>query len=131
MMSKPLYPAGRLPQTLRTCARVFQYAAKHFAGNAHIYDSIAKARLTSYVLTKVESSYTHPRKRMRREFHDKQIAYLISAVSGDKDSSYDDHAHGIWRRKHYPRLSPLDPEIDRKLESTFDLVQTPVEPKSR
>jgi len=45
MLSKELYPVYRLPRTLRTGARVMQYAAKHFAGNTHIYDNIAKARL--------------------------------------------------------------------------------------
>jgi hypothetical protein len=49
-LSKELYPVWRLPRTLRTCTRVLQYAAKHFAGNTHIYQTIAKARLTSYVL---------------------------------------------------------------------------------
>lgn len=115
MVSKEFNPVGRLPKTLRTCASLFQYAAKHFAGNAHIYDSIAKARLTSYVLATVESSYTPPRKRKRREFHDQQIAYLISAVLGDKDLSYDDAAHRIWRQKHYQRLRMLDPDVGQRL----------------
>jgi hypothetical protein len=124
MLSKPLYPVWRLPQTLRTCAKLFQDASKHFAGNAHIYDSIAKARLTSYVLATVESSYsyTQPRKRKRREFHDQQVAYLISAVSGDKDFSYDSSAHRVWRQKHYQRLSMLDPDVEQKLPGLISVL---------
>jgi hypothetical protein len=127
-VSRELYPVSRLPKTLRTCAGVLQYAAKHFAGNAHIYDNIAKARLTSYVQATVESSYTHPRKRKRREFHDQQIAYLISAVSGDKDFSYDVAAHRGWRRKHYQRLRMLDPDIDQKLPRLIIPALEPLDP---
>jgi hypothetical protein len=115
VLNKSLYPVWRLPQTLRTCADLLRDTSKNFAGNAHIYDSIAKARLTSYVLATVESSYTQPRKRKWREFHDQQIAYLISAVSGDKDFSYDDAAHRVWRQKHYERLRMLDPNVEQKL----------------
>jgi len=115
VLSKSLYPVWRLPQTLRTCAELLQDSSKNFAGNAHTYDNIAKARLTSYVLATVESSYTQPRRRKRREFHDQQIAHLISAVSGDKDFSYDSSGHRGWRGKHYERLRMLDPDVEQRL----------------
>jgi hypothetical protein len=115
MLNKQFYPVVRLPQTLRTCARLLQYAAEHFAGNSHIYHNIAKARLTSYVLAKVEGSLSGPRRKRRREFHDGAIATLISAVSGDEDCRYDSAAHRMWRRKHYQRLSMLDPDVDHRL----------------
>jgi hypothetical protein len=115
MKSKALCPVYLLPRTLRTGARIMQYAAKHFAGNSHIYDNIAKARLTSYVLAKIESSYSSPRRKKHREYHDEDIAGLISAVSGDKYSHYDSVAHRMWRGKHYRRLAMLDPEIEQKL----------------
>jgi hypothetical protein len=115
MMSKELYPVYRLPRALRAGARVMQYAAKHFAGNTHIYDNIAKARLTSFVLAKIESSYAKPRRKKRREYRDEDVASLISAVWGDKYSSYDFTAHRMWRRKHYERLAMLDPDVDQML----------------
>jgi hypothetical protein len=114
-LNKQFYPVSRLPHTLRTCATVLKYAAEHFAGNSHIYHNIAKARLTSYVLAKVESSYARPRKSRRREYHDGDIACLISAISGDKDFRYDSAHHRGWRRKHYPRLEMLDPNVDQRL----------------
>lgn len=115
MLNRQLYPVARLPQTLRTCIRVLEYAARHFADHAHIYDNIAKARLTSYVLAKVEGSLPGPRRKQRREFHDGEIATLISAVSGDEDCRYDSADHRMWRRKHYQRLRMLDPNVDQKL----------------
>ena len=115
LMSRELYRVYRLPRTLRTGARVMQYAAKHFAGNTHIYESIAMARLTSFVLAKIESSYTKPRRKKRREYREEDVASLISAVWDDKHSSYDSTAHRMWRRKHYERLEMLDPDIDQRL----------------
>jgi hypothetical protein len=124
VLSKSLYPVWRLPQTLRTCAKLLQDSSKNFAGNAHIYDSIAKARLTSYVLATIESSYTQPRRRKRREFHDQQIAHLISAVSGDKDFSYDSFGHCGWRQKHYGRLRMLDPDVEQRLPGLISALRS-------
>src|SRR4030095_9369901 len=76
---------------------------------------IAKTRLTSFVLAKIESSYAKPRRRRRREYRDEDVASLISAVRGDKHSSYDSTAHRMWRRKHYERLAMLDPDLDQRL----------------
>jgi hypothetical protein len=117
MLSHDLHPVYQLPRTLRTGARVLQSAAKHFGGNTHIYDSIAKARLTSFVLAKIESSYARPRRKKRREYRDEDVANLISTVSGDKYASYDSVAHRMWRRKHYQRLAVLDPHVDQTLPS--------------
>jgi hypothetical protein len=115
MMNKQLYPVWRLPHTLRTGVTVLQCASTHFARNTHIYHNIAKARLTSYVIAKVESSYALPRRKIRREFHDGEIATLISAVLDDEKCRYDSTAHRMWRQMHYQRLSMLDPYVDEKL----------------
>jgi hypothetical protein len=105
--TRPLYPAWRLPRTLRTYVKLLQYGARHFAANSHIFHNIAKARLTSYV----ESRSAEPRLK-RTNYHDEEIAALISAVSGDADLHYDATAHRVWRDKHYRRLCALDPDLD-------------------
>ena len=104
LFSGPWRHAGRLPRTLREYARLLQYAAQHFAGNAQGYDNVAKARLTSYVLA------CHPAsgRSERQNWHDSEISSLISEVSGKE---YDAVAHRMWRRKHYQRLKLLDPDL--------------------
>jgi hypothetical protein len=103
----PLYPAWRLPRTLRTYAKLLNYGARHFAANSHIFHNIAKARLTSYI----ESRSAEPSLE-RTNYHDEEIATLISAVWGDADLHYDATAHRVWRDKHYRRLRALDPDLD-------------------
>jgi hypothetical protein len=110
MLSRSLYPTSRLPRTLRTYAKLLRYAARYFAGNSHIYDSVAKARLTTYVQTGIGRSDLVPKMRSR-QFHDEEIAGLISSVSNDQDCRYDGTAHRMWRRKHYHRLNMLDPDV--------------------
>jgi hypothetical protein len=125
MMDRQLYPVRRLPRTLRLCAGLFLHAAQYFARSSHIYDNIAKARLTSYVLTKIEGGYVRPRRRMRREFRDEAIATLISAVSGDKECRYDSTAHRMWRQKHYARLRTLDPDVEQRLQLHLETLRFP------
>ena len=101
ILSKPIYPAWRLPRTLRTYAKLLRYAARHFAGNSHIYRNIAKARLTAYVKSRLPDP---------EAWRDEDIANLISAVSDEEN--YDATSHRMWRTKHYRRLSVLDPNVE-------------------
>jgi hypothetical protein len=101
MLDKQLYPVWRLPRTLRTCSKIMRYGARHFAGNSHIYNNIAKARLTTYVKARAIK---------RHRWHDEEVANLISSVSNDEN--YDATAHRMWRNKHYRRLRMLDPKLE-------------------
>lgn len=104
----PLYPAWRLPRTLRTYAKLLRYGARYFASNSDIFHNIAKARLTSYI-----GSRSISRTKLKtKNFHDEEIAALISAMSGDEDLRYDATAHRVWRKKHYGRLYLLDRNLD-------------------
>jgi hypothetical protein len=104
LFTGPWLHAGRLPRTLREYARLLRYAVRHFAGHAQGYHNVAKARLTSYVLS------CHPvsGRSERQNWHDSEISSLITAVSG-KD--YDAVAHRVWRKDHYQRLKLLDPDL--------------------
>jgi len=104
----PLYPAWRLPRTLRTYSRLLRYGARHFAANSDIFHNVAKARLTSFVTSRSKRKT----KRGATNFHDEEIAALISAASRDGNLHYDATAHRVWRKKHYRRLYILDPNLD-------------------
>jgi hypothetical protein len=95
--SKQLFPLWHLQRLVRAYAALLQDAARHFAGGSHIYHNVAKARLTTYVLHKTG------------DYHDKEVAALISSVSEDAKFHYDDTAHRMWRKKHYQRLRMIDP----------------------
>ena len=86
-----------LPTALRVYGDLLKHAAKHFASGSHVYHNIAKARLTTYVFSRT------------KDYHDREIAALISSILNDENASYDAGAHSTWRGKHYERLKLVDP----------------------
>jgi hypothetical protein len=96
LLAEPINALQRLPDFLRVYAKLLQDGARHFGRRSDVYHNIAKARLTAYV------------KFRSGRFHDKEIAALISAVSGNV---YDETDHRTWRRKHYRRLMLVDASV--------------------
>jgi hypothetical protein len=96
LSAEPLTPLQALPGFLRVYAKLLQDGARYFGRRSDIYHNIAKARLTAYV--KFQSGH----------FHDKELAALISSVSGNE---YDETDHKTWRHKHYERLKLVDPSL--------------------
>jgi len=97
--SRSLSPLWSLQGLLRVYARLLRYATRHFGSGTHTYHNIAKARLTTYIKSRTGN------------FHDKEVAALISSLSGDEGCYYDATAHSVWRRKHYRRLKDVDPSL--------------------
>jgi hypothetical protein len=96
LLAEPLKALQALPGFLRVYAKLLQDGARHFGRRSDIYHNIAKARLTAYV--KFQSG----------RFHDKEVAALISSVSGNE---YDETDHKTWRHKHFGRLKLVDPSL--------------------
>ncbi|MGA3317577.1 MAG: hypothetical protein ABSC64_14190 [Candidatus Korobacteraceae bacterium] len=95
----PLDRLWNLSHLLRVYAKLLQDGARHFGRGSDIYHNIAKARLTTYVENRTGN------------FYDKEVAALVSSVSGK--GGYDETSHRVWRNKHYARLKTVDPLLAR------------------
>jgi hypothetical protein len=97
MSVEHLWPLLSLQRFLRLYSKLLQDGARHFGRGSDGYHNIAKGRLTTYV--RIQTG----------KFHDKEVAALISAVSGNE--KYDETSHRRWRGKHYERLKTVDPYV--------------------
>lgn len=82
----------KLPATMRDYAKLMDYVLRHFGHGSEGLHSLAKARLTFYVMHRTG------------RFHDKEVAGLIGAV---RKHDYNESQHRRWRTKHYNRFAKL------------------------